>query len=648
MDLKELLRQDVMIMDLKATTKEAVIDEMIANYAKHGVIDDVELFKQDVLKREAETSTGIGDGIAMPHARDKAVKKATVMFAKSKAGVDYDALDGQPVYLFFMIAAPEGADTLHLQALAALSALLIDPKLVADLKKAQTPTEVQALFDAAEAKKEAKDQAEAQKKAQAPAENATDSDKKFVVAVCACPNGIAHTYMAEAALKEQAEKMGVDIRVETNGSEGVKNKLTAAEIKRADGVILTADKKVDMPRFDGKPLLNRPVIDGINKAQELIEKVESGKAPIYHADPTESGATNTSDDGEGKSLWNRVYDDLMNGVSHMLPFVVGGGILMALSFLLENMVGAKSTTFLFFNGIGNYAFSFLIPVLAAYIAVSMADLPALMPGFVAGYMASQASASFLHSESPAGFIGGLLGGFIAGWVIILLKKAFAKIPQSLNGMKPMLLYPVFGLLLVGAIMFFIIDPIFAVVNQFITHFLTTMGTGNAVLLGALLAGMMALDMGGPFNKAAYAFAIGTFTATKDGALMAAVMAGGMIPPLAIAFACTVWSKKFTQAEHQAAMSNYILGAAFITEGAIPFAAADPLHVIVSSVIGAAIGGGLTQFWHVNVPAPHGGIFVAPLSNQPWLFLLSVILGALVAGIIYGIWKPASQEVQPAN
>lgn len=640
MDLKELLRKDVMIMDLQATTKETAIDEMVANYKKHDVIDDIDLFKTDILKREAETSTGIGEGIAMPHARDKAVKKATVMFAKSNKGVDYDALDGQPVNLFFMIAAPVGADDLHLQALATLSALLINPKLVADLKKAQTPERVQQLFDTAEKAKEAKDQADKEQKQTSATvdQNSNTSQKGFIVAVSACPNGIAHTYMAEAALKEQAEKLGIDIRVETNGSEGVKNKLTAAEISKADGVIITADKKVDMPRFDGKPLLNRPVIDGINKPQELIEKIETGKVPIYHADPNTTKASDNDESGE-KSLWNRIYADLMNGVSHMLPFVVGGGILMALSFLLENMVGPKSTTFLFFNGIGNFAFSFLIPVLAAYIAVSMADLPALMPGFVAGYMASQASASFVNSSSPAGFIGGLLGGFIAGWVIVFLKKIFAKVPKSLEGLKPMLLYPVFSLLIVGAIMYFAIDPIFAVVNQFITQLLKHMGTGNAVILGAILAGMMALDMGGPFNKAAYAFAIGTFTATKDGALMAAVMAGGMIPPLAIALATTVWKNKFTQQEHEAGMSNYILGAAFITEGAIPFAAADPLHVIVSSVIGAAIGGGLTQLWKVNVPAPHGGIFVSPLSNRPWLFILAVILGAIIAGIIYGLWKP---------
>ncbi|UQS82757.1 fructose-specific PTS transporter subunit EIIC [Bombilactobacillus folatiphilus] len=634
MDLNELLRKDVMIMDLKATTKEAAIDEMIDNYVKTGVIDDAELFKQDILKREAETSTGIGDGIAMPHARDKAVKKATVMFAKSQQGVDYDALDGQPVYLFFMIAAPDGADTLHLQALAALSSLLINPDLVSNLKKATTPQEVQDLFNQAEQAKEEKE-----KQQQAAPEQT--NDQGFIVAVSACPNGIAHTYMAEAGLIEAGEKLGIKVRVETNGSEGVKNKLTAAEISKADGVIITADKKVDMGRFDGKKLLNRPVIDGINKPEELINKIEAGNAPTYHANPDDNTAG--EDAVEGKSTWSRIYADLMNGISHMLPFVVGGGILMAISFLIENVAGPKSTSFLFFNGIGNYAFNFLIPVLAAYIAVSMADLPALMPGFVAGFMASQASASVVSSNSPAGFIGGLLGGFIAGWVVVGLKKFFKFIPKSLEGMKPMLLYPVFSLLIVGAIMYFAIDPVFAIVNKAISTFLTNMGTGNAVILGALLAGMMSLDMGGPFNKAAYAFAIASFTTTKSGALMAAVMAGGMIPPLAIALAATIWKNKFTEQEHQAAMSNYILGAAFITEGAIPFAAGDPLHVIIPSVIGAAIGGGLTQFWKVNVPAPHGGIFVSPLSNHPWLFILAVIIGAVIAGIIYGLWKQAPEK-----
>lgn len=649
MDLNDLLRKDVMIMDLKATTKEAAIDEMVQNYADKGVIDDAELYKSDILKREKETSTGIGGGIAMPHARDKAVKKATVMFAKSNKGVDYDALDGQPVYLFFMIAAPAGADQLHLQALAALSSLLINPNLVKSLKSATTPDQVQSLFEKAEQEKEAKDKAdkEKQQKQQAAAKqkaaNNNDEKKKpFVVAVTACPTGIAHTYMAEAALKEHAEKLGVDIHVETNGSEGVKNKITSEEIKRADGVIIAADKKVDMGRFDGKPLVNRPVIDGINKSDELIKDAASGKAPIYHSNGQDTAAS-TEDEGEKKSVWSRIYADLMNGISNMLPFVVGGGILMAISFLFENITGPHSTTFLFFNSVGTFAFNFLIPVLAAYIAEAIGDRPALMPGFVAGFMATQATASVVHSKSPAGFIGGLIGGFIAGWVIVWLKKLLKNMPKSFNGLRTILLYPVLGLLVVGAIMYFAVDPVFAIVNQAITNFLEHMGTGNAVLLGAVLGGMMSIDMGGPFNKAAYTFAIASFTQTKSGALMAAVMVGGMIPPLAIAIATTFWKSKFTEAERQAGLSDYILGFSFITEGAIPFAAGDPLHVIVPSVIGSAIGGGLTQLWKVNVPAPHGGIFVAPLSNHPWLYLLAVVIGAIIAGVIYGIWKPAPEK-----
>ena len=645
MDLKQLLLKDAMIMDLKATTKEDAIEEMVDKYYQVGVIDDKDLYKADILKREAQTSTGIGDGIAMPHARDKAVKRATVLFAKSAKGIDYQSLDGQPAYLFFMIAAPDGADNLHLQALAALSSLLINPELVKNLKAAKTADEVQTLFDDAMQAKEAKDKAdEAKQKAkEAEAEKADQSGehKPYVVAVTACPTGIAHTYMAEAALKEQAEKMGIDIKVETNGSEGVKHKLTASEISRADGVIIAADKKVDMPRFDGKHLVNRPVSDGINKAEELINLAAEQKAPVFHA---EGGAVADEDDTEEKkSLWSRIYADLMNGISNMLPFVVGGGILMAISFLLENSVGAHSQWFLFFNNVGNYAFSFLIPVLAAYIAVSIGDRPALLPGFVGGYMASQATASVVSSKSPAGFIGGLLAGFIAGWVIVLLKKWLKNLPQSLAGLKTILIYPVLGLLLTGAIMYFIVDPVFAVVNAAITHFLESMGTGNAVILGTLLGGMMSIDMGGPFNKAAYTFAIGTFTATQDGALMAAVMVGGMIPPLAIAIATTFWKDKFTEQERQAGLSNYILGLSFITEGAIPFAAGDPLHVIVSSVIGSAIGGGLTQLWSVNVPAPHGGIFVTPLANKPLLYLLAVLIGSVIAGVIYGVWKPAKKQ-----
>ncbi|BAX66833.1 PTS fructose transporter subunit IIC [Latilactobacillus sakei] len=643
MNIQDLLLKDAMIMDLQATTKEAAVDEMVARYKDIGVITDDALYRKDILAREAQSSTGIGEGIAMPHAKDSAVQRATVLFAKSQNGVEYDALDGQPVYLFFMIAAPEGANDTHLQALAGLSSLLINPQLVADLKLAQTPEDVQELFAKAQAAKDAEDakeEAEEAAKAQAAAATPADEQKPFIVAVTACPTGIAHTYMAEAALKETAAKMGIDIKVETNGSEGVKHQLTADDISRATGVIIAADKKVDMPRFNGKHLLNRPVIDGIKKPAELIQKTLDEEGSIFHA--TESQASEEAS-ADKKTLWSRIYQDLMNGVSNMLPFVVGGGILMAISFLLEQTVGAHSTTFIFLNSLGNNAFNFLIPVLAAYIAISIGDRPALMPGFVGGYMASQATASVISSDSPAGFLGGLAAGFIAGWVIVGLKKAFKNLPQTLDGLKPILIFPVLGLLIVGFIMFFMVNPVFAQINLWLSTFLTHLGAGNALLLGAILGGMMSVDMGGPFNKAAYTFAIGVFTTTKDGSLMAAVMAGGMVPPLAIAVAATIFKNKFTGSERKQAFANYVLGISFITEGAIPFAATDPLHVIVSSVIGSAIGGGLTQLWQITVPAPHGGIFVAPLANHGLLFVLAVLIGTFVSALILGLWRPVAKE-----
>ncbi|ANY13953.1 fructose-specific PTS transporter subunit EIIC [Latilactobacillus curvatus] len=643
MNIQDLLLKDAMIMDLQATTKEAAVDEMVARYKDIGVITDDALYRKDILAREAQSSTGIGEGIAMPHAKDSAVQRATVLFAKSQNGVEYDALDGQPVYLFFMIAAPEGANDTHLQALAGLSSLLINPQLVADLKQAQTPEDVQTLFAKAQAAKDAEDakeEAEEAAKAQAAAATPADDQKPFIVAVTACPTGIAHTYMAEAALKETAAKMGIDIKVETNGSEGVKHQLTADDINRATGVIIAADKKVDMPRFDGKHLLNRPVIDGIKKPAELIQKTLDEEGSIYHATESQSSEEASADK---KTLWSRIYQDLMNGVSNMLPFVVGGGILMAISFLLEQTVGAHSTTFIFLNSLGNNAFNFLIPVLAAYIAISIGDRPALMPGFVGGYMASQATASVLASKSPAGFLGGLAAGFIAGWVIVGLKKVFKNLPQTLDGLKPILIFPVLGLSIVGFIMYFMINPVFAQINLWLSTFLTHLGAGNALLLGAILGGMMSVDMGGPFNKAAYTFAIGVFTTTKDGSLMAAVMAGGMVPPLAIAVAATIFKNKFTGSERKQAFANYVLGISFITEGAIPFAASDPLHVIVSSIIGSAIGGGLTQLWQITVPAPHGGIFVAPLANHGLLFVLAVLIGTFVSALILGLWRPVAKE-----
>lgn len=583
------------------------------------------------MKRESQTSTGLGDGIAMPHAKNKAVIKPAVVFAKSAAGVDYASLDGQPAHLFFMIAAPEGANNVHLEVLASLSRLLINPDFTASLKKAKTPEEVQGLFAAAEAAREAKEQAEAAAKAAPVA--ATETKRPFVIAVTACPTGIAHTYMAEDSLKLMAEKMGVDIRVETNGSDGVKNALTADEIRRADGVIIAADKKVEMARFNGKHVLQRPVSDGINKAEELITKAMRKEAPILNV---EGDIFSASESDEKQSIIGRVYKDLMNGISHMLPFVVGGGILIAISFLFETSFGADSPLFISFMAIGGAAFSFLIPILAGYIAMSIADRPGLLPGMAGGYLAVQAN---------AGFLGGLIAGFLAGYIMVYLKKAFKGLPRTLDGMKTILLYPVFGLLITGLLMYFLVGPVFSTINTAMITFLENLGTGNAVLLGAVLGGMMAIDMGGPFNKAAYAFSIGIFTDTGDGSLMAAVMAGGMIPPLAIGIATLLFKNKFTDIEQKSGLSNILLGLSFITEGAIPFAAADPMRVIGSSIVGSAIAGGLTQLWAVSIPAPHGGLFVITLANRPLMFLLALLIGTVVSALMLGLWKQdKTQEV----
>ena len=618
-------------MDLQGTTKEGVIDEMIASLSANGIINDVAVYKEGIMKRESQTSTGLGDGIAMPHAKNKAVIKPAVVFAKSAAGVDYASLDGQPAHLFFMIAAPEGANNVHLEVLASLSRLLINPDFTASLKKAKTPEEVQGLFAAAEAAREAKEQAEAAAKAAPVA--ATETKRPFVIAVTACPTGIAHTYMAEDSLKLMAEKMGVDIRVETNGSDGVKNALTADEIRRADGVIVAADKKVEMARFNGKHVLQRPVSDGINKAEELITKAMRKEAPILNV---EGDIFSASESDEKQSIIGRVYKDLMNGISHMLPFVVGGGILIAISFLFETSFGADSPLFISFMAIGGAAFSFLIPILAGYIAMSIADRPGLLPGMAGGYLAVQAN---------AGFLGGLIAGFLAGYIMVYLKKAFKGLPRTLDGMKTILLYPVFGLLITGLLMYFLVGPVFSTINTAMITFLENLGTGNAVLLGAVLGGMMAIDMGGPFNKAAYAFSIGIFTDTGDGSLMAAVMAGGMIPPLAIGIATLLFKNKFTDIEQKSGLSNILLGLSFITEGAIPFAAADPMRVIGSSIVGSAIAGGLTQLWAVSIPAPHGGLFVITLANRPLMFLLALLIGTVVSALMLGLWKQdKTQEV----
>ncbi|MEC3724546.1 fructose-specific PTS transporter subunit EIIC [Lactobacillus delbrueckii subsp. bulgaricus] len=651
MRIKDILSPESMIMDLQATTKDEAINEMADLEVATGIVNNKEKFVESIWAREKESTTGIGGGIAMPHARNEYINKARVLFAKSEKGVDYDSLDQQPVHLFFMITAPAGADNTHLQALAKLSSLLINPDLVEKLKAAKTADEVIDLFSQAEADKDKEDaEREAKLAANKEAEAKAASDEKpLIVGVTACINGIAHTYMAEEALIKAGEKRGVEVRIETNGSEGVKHELTADEIKRAKGVIIASDKQVKMARFDGKKLVRHPVVDGINKRDQLIDEILSGKGSVYHAEAGEASESSAASDG---SVWSTIYRHLMSGISHMLPFVIGGGILMAISFLVEQyMGGAKSPAFIFLNSAGNLAFAFMVPVLAGYIAESIGDLPALMPGFVGGFMASITNSSLggsyvvnanAKAASPAGFLGGIAIGFIAGYLILGLKKLFVKLPKNVEGMKPMLLYPIFGLLFVALIMYYIINPVFGALNGVITNFLNGMGTGNLVLLTTILAGMMSIDMGGPFNKAAYVFASGAFandpTSKTSAILMASVMVGGMVAPLATAIATTFFKNKFTEDERRAGVSNWILGFSFITEGAIPFASADPLHVIVSSIVGSAVGGTLVGLWHVGVPAPHGGFWVIALSSN-WLgYLGAVAVGSIVAALMMGFWK----------
>ncbi|WP_122646931.1 PTS fructose transporter subunit IIABC [Enterococcus mediterraneensis] len=630
MNIKDLLIKDAMIMDLQATDKQSAIDEMVEKMFAVGRITDIDTYKKGILAREAQTSTGLGDGIAMPHAKNAAVKEATVLFAKSKNGVDYEALDGQPTYLFFMIAAPEGANDTHLQALAQLSRLLIDPTFVDKLKAANTPDEVQELFQKAEEAKAAEEAAEQQ-------EQVIADNRRYIVAVTACPTGIAHTYMAEDALKKKAKEMGVDIKVETNGSEGIKNRLSAEDIARADGVIIAADKKVEMNRFDGKSLVNRPVSDGIRKPEELINEALSGKAPIFHGD----GQQSTDDHSAEGTVGQRIYKDLMNGVSHMLPFVIGGGIAIALSFLIDQFMGVPQDQLAklgnynevasWFNQIGSAAFGFMLPVLAGFIASSIADRPGLVVGFAAGALAN---------AGGAGFLGALLGGFLAGYVVIFLRKIFKGLPKSLEGIKTILFYPVFGLIITGLLMLVINVPM-KVINDALNSFLTGLSGTNAALLGALLAGMMATDLGGPINKAAYVFGTATLASTvADGGsvVMAAVMAGGMVPPLAIFVATRLFKNKFTKDQQDAGLTNIVMGLSFVTEGSIPFAAADPLRAIPSFIVGSAVTGGLVGAFGIKLLAPHGGIFVVFLLSQPLLYLLFILVGSVLSGIIFGILK----------
>ncbi|MCA6774828.1 PTS system fructose-specific transporter subunit IIABC [Enterococcus sp. AZ045] len=643
MEIKDLMIKDAMIMDLQATDKKGAIDEMVQKMYDAGRISDIETYKQGILAREAQTSTGLGDGIAMPHAKNAAVKEATVLFAKSNKGVDYEALDGQPTFLFFMIAAPEGANDTHLQALAALSRLLIDADFVGKLKEAGTPEEVQELFQTAEQQKEAEAVAEQEEAAQ----TAASSNKKFVVAVTACPTGIAHTYMAEDALKKKAKEMGVEIKVETNGSEGIKNRLTAEDIARADGVIIAADKKVEMNRFDGKELVNRPVSDGIRKTEELINLAVSGSAPVFHGDGKEKSSDEGNADG---TIGQRIYKDLMNGVSHMLPFVIGGGIAIALSFMVDQFMGVPQDQLAnlgnynqaasWFNQIGQAAFGFMLPVLAGFIASSIGDRPGLIVGFAAGALAN---------TGGAGFLGALIGGFLAGYVIVFLRKLFKNLPKSLEGIKTILFYPVFGLLITGFLMLMVNVPMKAL-NDGLNSFLSGLSGSNAALLGALLAGMMAADLGGPINKAAYVFGtatLATTVATGGSVVMASVMAGGMVPPLAIFVATRLFKNKFSKTDQDAGLTNIVMGLSFVTEGSIPFAAADPIRAIPSFIIGSALTGGLVGAFGIKLLAPHGGIFVVFLLSHPIMYLVFIAIGAIVSGVIYGALRKSPDAVKVA-
>ncbi|WP_029179858.1 PTS fructose transporter subunit IIABC [Streptococcus suis] len=650
MKIQDVLRKDVMLLDLQATSKEAVIDEMITSLVDKGYVTDFEVFKTGIMNREAQTTTGLGDGIAMPHAKNAAVKEATVLFAKSNKGVDYASLDGQPTDLFFMIAAPEGANDTHLAALAELSKYLMKAGFADRLRAATNPEEVIAVFDTAEAADKAVEEVVA----------APSGDRPFIVAVTACTTGIAHTYMAEEALKKQAAEMGVDIKVETNGASGVGNKLTAEDIKKAAGVIIAADKAVDMPRFNGKPLVSRPVAAGIKQAEELINIILDGRASAYTA--TEGAATVES--SEKLSLGKAFYKHLMSGVSQMLPFVIGGGILIALAFLFDGALGVPQDSLgslgsyheiaAMFMKIGGAAFGFMLPLLAGYIAYSIAEKPGLVAGFVAGAIASSGLAfgkipyaaggeeTLALAGVSSGFLGALVGGFLAGGVVLVLRNALRNLPKSLQGLNAILLLPLLGTAITGFLMFFVNIPM-AAINTGMNNFLAGLEGSSAILLGLVLGGMMAVDMGGPVNKAAYVFGTGTLAATvADGGsvAMAAVMAGGMVPPLAIFVATLLFKNKFTQEERNSGLTNIVMGLSFITEGAIPFGAADPARAIPSFIAGSALAGALVGLSGIQLMAPHGGIFVIALTSNPLLYLAYVAIGAVVSGVLYGVLRKA--------
>ncbi|MFQ9501248.1 MAG: fructose-specific PTS transporter subunit EIIC [Clostridia bacterium] len=623
MKITDLLSKDAIKLNGIANSKQDAINKLVDLMAKNGNLTDKEKYTQVVLKREEEGSTGIGEGIAIPHGKTDAVSKPGLSAMVINDGVEFDSLDGQPAKLLFLIAAPNTKDNVHLDVLSRLSTLLMDTEFRKSLMEAKTPEEFLRYIDIAE---------------NAKLSQTKKNDEYEILAITSCPTGIAHTYMAAEALEKMGEQLGHKVKVETHGSSGVKNKFTKEEIKNAKAVIIAADTKIDLSRFDGKKLIKAKVADGINRPQELIERVLSSDAKIYHS----SNKSQNSDSDEKEGFGTKIYKHLMNGVTHMLPFVVGGGILIAIAFLLDDYsinpsnFGMNTPVAAFFKTVGGAAFNVMLYILAGYIAMSIADRPGLAVGFVGGILAVQGTTFASLTDSSvvlvsSGFLGALIAGFVGGYIVILLKKICSYLPDSIEGIKTILLYPVFGILLIGAFML-LINPYVGAINTAINNYLSSMGTANKVVLGAILGGMMAIDLGGPINKAAYTFGTGML-ASGQYEIMAAVMAGGMVPPLAIAFLATAFPKKISKKDKQAAYVNYIMGLSFISEGAIPFASADPLRTLPAFVVGSAVTGALSMIFNCTLMAPHGGIFVIATIGHPLLYLLAIAVGTVVSTMI---------------
>ena len=642
MTIRDLLAAESINLNGTPAGKTEALNQCIDLMAKSGKIADVEKYRKGVFAREEEGTTGIGMGIAIPHCKSDAVTKAGLAAMVVKDGVDFESLDGTPAKIIFLIAAPNTEDNVHLQVLSKLSVMLMDEQFTNSLINAGSVDEFLNIIDSAE---KAKDEKEAAKEAKAKEPVEVKKDDVFIVAVTACPTGIAHTYMAAEAIEKKAKELGYQVKVETRGSGGAKNVLTDDEIAKAAGVIVACDTNVPTDRFDGKKVIECQVSDGINKAEELIKRIASGDAPVFKA----SGKKEASHSSVGgkESIGHQIYKHLMNGVSHMLPFVVGGGILIAIAFLIDGFsvdlnslpaeqranFGTITQAAALFKGIGGTAFGFMLPILAGFIAMSIADRPGLAVGFVGGSIAA---------NGTSGFLGALVAGFVAGYIVLLLKKVFSKLPESLDGMKPVLLYPLLGIFLVGVIMQFVVEPPIGALNTAINNGLNGLNGASAVVLGVLLGGMMSVDMGGPVNKAAYVFGTASIAAGNYN-IMAAVMIGGMVPPIAIALATIFFKNKFTAEERKAGPTNFIMGLSFITEGAIPFAASDPLHVLPACVVGSAVAGGLSMAFGCTLMAPHGGIFVVPTIGNPLMYLVALVIGSFIACGLLGLLKKKVSE-----